>query len=71
MSKSNQAGKGDKYRPVNKAKYDANYDAIFRKKSISNDERIKQLTLEYNQLPRKDSFSGLAILEEIEKLQNN
>jgi hypothetical protein len=32
MSKSNQAGKGDKYRPVDKAKYDANYDAIFRKK---------------------------------------
>lgn len=25
------AGKGDKYRPVNKQKYDTNYDRIFRK----------------------------------------
>ena len=24
------AGKGDKYRPVNKAKYDQEYDRIFR-----------------------------------------
>lgn len=26
-----QAGKGDKYRPVNKKIYDENYDFIFRK----------------------------------------
>lgn len=25
------AGKGDSYRPVNRAKYDENFDAIFRK----------------------------------------
>ena len=25
-------GKGDRYRPVNKARYDANYDKIFRSK---------------------------------------
>ena len=28
MSKSNQAGKGDKPRPVNKQAYDANFDEI-------------------------------------------
>jgi len=28
---SNQAGKGDAYRPVDKAKYDANYERIFGK----------------------------------------
>lgn len=28
---STGAGKGDKYRPVDKAQYDKNYDAIFRK----------------------------------------
>lgn len=32
--KSTGAGKGDKYRPVNKKKFDENYDEIFRKKSI-------------------------------------
>lgn len=26
------SGKGDTYRPVNKQKYDENYDLIFRKK---------------------------------------
>lgn len=34
QSKSTGAGKGDKYRPVNKKKFDENYDEIFRKKSI-------------------------------------
>ena len=38
--KSTGAGKGDKYRPVNKAKYDENYDAIFRKKSIKKVDNV-------------------------------
>ena len=33
--KSEGAGKGDSPRPVDKAKYDANYERIFRKKSKS------------------------------------
>ena len=28
MKNTSQAGKGDKYRPVNKKKYDVNYEAI-------------------------------------------
>ena len=32
-SNTNQAGKGDKPRPVNKKIYNANYDAIFDKSS--------------------------------------
>jgi hypothetical protein len=28
MKNTNQAGKGDKYRPVDKKKYDDNYEAI-------------------------------------------
>ena len=31
-NQNNQAGKGDKYRPVKKSDYDKNYDLIFRKK---------------------------------------
>jgi hypothetical protein len=31
-SSTNQAGKGDKPRPVNKSKYDQNFDLIFNKK---------------------------------------
>lgn len=30
---NNDAGKGSQYRPVNKAKYDANFEAIFGKTS--------------------------------------
>ena len=32
---TSQAGKGDKPRPVNKVKYNANYDKIFRKNTKS------------------------------------
>jgi len=32
MQSNNQAGKGDKPRPINKRVYDKNYDDIFRKK---------------------------------------
>jgi len=28
MKNNNQAGKGDRYRPVDKKKYDSNYDSI-------------------------------------------
>lgn len=33
MSGKHIAGKGDKYRPVDKKQYDKNYDMIFRKKA--------------------------------------
>jgi len=36
------AGKGDKPRPVNKRTYDANYDAIFRKKPKRKPVRTKK-----------------------------
>ena len=35
MKNNNQAGKGDKYRPVDKKKYDENYEAIVWKKNKS------------------------------------
>ncbi len=34
---SNQAGKGDKPRPVNLQKYEQNWENIFRKRTISDD----------------------------------
>jgi len=37
MSNTNQAGKGDKPRPVDIDVYGQNFDAIFRKKSWPND----------------------------------
>ena len=35
-NQNNQAGKGDKARPVNKKIYDKNFDDIFRKKQSKN-----------------------------------
>ena len=32
MREDRPAGKGDRYRPVNQAKYAANYDKIFRER---------------------------------------
>ena len=32
-------GKGDKQRPTNKASFDANFDAIFRKKDKSTEDK--------------------------------
>ena len=74
------AGKGDKYRPVNAKVYGENYDSIFRK-NLAKDEvsepglfeleyKLKQLQDEYNDLPKKASFSGLHILNEIEEIQH-
>jgi hypothetical protein len=34
MAESNGAGKGDKYRPVDKKKYDANWDKAFGIKHV-------------------------------------
>jgi hypothetical protein len=44
MSKnySNQAGKGDTYRPVDKKKYDENFDGIIWKIEKENNEKIKK-----------------------------
>lgn len=39
---SNQAGKGDKPRPVNKKKYNTNFDAI-KWKSETSDKPCKQI----------------------------
>ena len=36
MSGKHSAGKGDKYRPVDKKQYDKNYEAIFGKKNKKN-----------------------------------
>lgn len=36
-----QNGKGDRYRPVDKAKYDANYDRIFGKRKRNRAKRQK------------------------------
>jgi uncharacterized protein with von Willebrand factor type A (vWA) domain len=36
-------GKGDKQRPTNKASFDANFDAIFRKKDkVNNKQKVKK-----------------------------
>ena len=36
-------GKGDKQRPTNKANFDANFDAIFRKKDkVDNNQKVKK-----------------------------
>lgn len=37
MGNENQAGKGDRYRPVDKKKYDDNYDRIFRRRKKTAD----------------------------------
>lgn len=37
-----QNGKGDKYRPVDRAKYEANYDAIFKKKTPTRKPKPKR-----------------------------
>lgn len=37
------AGKGDKYRPVNKKKYDENYERIFGNRNISKEEKVDRL----------------------------
>lgn len=39
-NQNKQAGKGDKYRPVNKRVYDENYDLIFRNhKKVDNSKK--------------------------------
>ena len=41
--KSSQAGKRSKYRPVNKAMYDKNYDRIFNKRrDVTHDSSTKR-----------------------------
>jgi hypothetical protein len=48
MKNNNQAGKGDRYRPVNKKKYDSNFDSInWGRKNKSLDENISS-TKKYN-----------------------
>jgi hypothetical protein len=75
------AGKGDKYRSVNKAKFDANYDVIFgkvsselevekKRKLIKLEKQLWELRREYSRLPRKSSFSGMDILDKIEGLKS-
>jgi hypothetical protein len=39
---NNQAGKGDKPRPVNKKVYNENFDTIFTKKTASNSTEVKK-----------------------------
>ena len=47
-----QAGKGDKYRSVNKQSYDKNYDYIFRKnKKIQNIESVDELVDDFIKNP--------------------
>ena len=48
---SNQAGKGDKYRPVNKNKFDKNFDSInwHRKKCKHCNQTVDE---KYNVCPR-------------------
>ena len=48
MSGKHSAGKGDKYRPVDKKQYDENYEAIFGKKKKKNSK--KKYTKITNQL---------------------
>lgn len=38
---NNQAGKGDKYRPVNKEQYNTNYDSIKWKKRKKKDKELE------------------------------
>lgn len=43
MKSDNQAGKGDRYRPVDKKKYDSNYDSIsWGKKDVKDDSSNKK-----------------------------
>lgn len=61
------AGKGDKPRPVNKTKFDENYDNIFRKAKVS---QLNILQEKYKSLVCKKSIEGMRLLDEIEKIQN-
>lgn len=49
MSNSNQAGKGDKPRPVNKKQFDDNFDRIqwSNKKNVQAKERKGKVTYKY------------------------
>jgi hypothetical protein len=49
MSGKHSAGKGDKYRPVDKKQYDENYEAIFGKKNKKKNSK-KKYTKITNQL---------------------
>jgi len=45
MKNNNQAGKGDRYRPVDKKKYDSNYDSIkWGKKDVKSNSSKKNLS---------------------------
>jgi hypothetical protein len=39
MSSKHQAGKGSRYRPVDRAKWEENYERIFGKKKLKKDEQ--------------------------------
>lgn len=57
MSGKHSAGKGDKYRPLDKKQYDKNYDEIFgKKKSKKKVTKNKNIDKIINQL--NDLFDG-------------
>jgi len=57
-------GKGSKQRPTNKAKFDANYDAIFNKpeeKPMTQQERIHNYLLEHQYITGREALIDLGI----------
>jgi stalled ribosome rescue protein Dom34 len=60
------AGKGDKPRPVNKRKFDENYDAIFRS---SKNRKLLDLKVKFQSLQFKTSVEGMQLLDEIEQIE--
>jgi hypothetical protein len=54
MSGKHSAGKGDKYRPLDKKQYDKNYDEIFGKKNsktkVTKNKNIDKIVNQLNDL---------------------
>lgn len=50
MSGKHSAGKGDKYRPVDKKQYDKNYEAIFGKKKKNSEKKYTKIINQLNTL---------------------
>lgn len=52
----NMAGKGDTYRKVNKAVYDANYEQIFKKNINKKENNDHTYSVDYSSTPDSMSF---------------